>query len=56
VTKGEGRSGLQIQGHPFLIKPISIPELVAGIERICLRAQRPDDKALWRLAPEPKKA
>jgi CheY-like chemotaxis protein len=33
VTKAEGRSGLQIHGHPFLAKPISIPELVAGIER-----------------------
>jgi len=33
VTKAEVRSGLQIQGHPFLAKPISIPEFVAGIER-----------------------
>ncbi len=33
VTKAEARSGLQIQGHPFLAKPISIPELVAGIEQ-----------------------
>lgn len=33
VTKAEARSGLQIQGHPFLAKPISIPELVAAIER-----------------------
>jgi CheY-like chemotaxis protein len=33
VTKAEARSGLQIQGRPFLAKPISIPELVAGIER-----------------------
>jgi two-component system, OmpR family, response regulator len=33
VTKAEARSGLQIQGHSFLAKPISIPELVAGIER-----------------------
>src|SRR6266478_10201097 len=33
VTKAEVRSDLQIQGHPFLAKPISIPELVAGIER-----------------------
>src|SRR5438270_5597138 len=32
VTKAEARSGLQIQGHAFLAKPISIPELVAGIE------------------------
>src|ERR1700704_3512601 len=33
VTKAEGESGLQIQGHPFLAKPISIPDLVEGIER-----------------------
>jgi CheY-like chemotaxis protein len=33
VTRAETRSGLQIKGHPFLAKPISIPDLVAGIER-----------------------
>jgi CheY-like chemotaxis protein len=33
VTKAEAKSGLEIQGHPFLAKPIGIPELVAGIER-----------------------
>jgi len=33
VTRVEARSGLEIQGHPFLAKPISIPDLVAGIER-----------------------
>ena len=33
VTKAEAKSGLEIQGHPFLAKPISIPELVGGIER-----------------------
>ena len=33
VTKAEARSGLEIQGHPFLAKPISIPDLVAGIEQ-----------------------
>jgi CheY-like chemotaxis protein len=33
VTKAEKESGLQIQGHPFLAKPISISELVAGIEQ-----------------------
>jgi CheY-like chemotaxis protein len=33
VTKAEARSGLRIHGYPFLAKPISIPELVAGIER-----------------------
>ncbi len=38
-----------------ILKPISIPELVAGIERICLRTQLPDDDALG-LSPEPMKA
>ena len=33
VTRAEARWGLEIQGHAFLAKPISIPELVAGIER-----------------------
>ena len=33
VTRAEARSGLEIQGHPFLAKPISIPDSVAGIER-----------------------
>jgi CheY-like chemotaxis protein len=32
VTQAEGRSGLRIQGHPFLAKPISLPELIEGIE------------------------
>jgi CheY-like chemotaxis protein len=32
VTKAEARAGFQIQRHAFLAKPISIPELVAGIE------------------------
>src|ERR1700716_2863545 len=32
VTKAEGRAGLRIQGHPFLAKPISLPELIEGIE------------------------
>jgi CheY-like chemotaxis protein len=32
VTKAEGRSGLRIQGHPFLAKPISLTELISGIE------------------------
>jgi len=32
VTKAEARSGLRIQGHPFLAKPISFSELIAGIE------------------------
>ena len=33
VTHGEAKSGLHIQEHPLVAKPISIPELVAGIER-----------------------
>ena len=33
VTRAETRSGLEIQGHPLIAKPISIPDLVAGIER-----------------------
>jgi CheY-like chemotaxis protein len=32
VTKAEAKAGLRIQGHPFLAKPISIPELMNGIE------------------------
>jgi CheY-like chemotaxis protein len=32
VTKAEGKPGLRIQGHPFLAKPISLPELIEGIE------------------------
>jgi CheY-like chemotaxis protein len=32
VTTAEGRSGLRIQGHSFLAKPISIRELIRGIE------------------------
>jgi len=32
VTKAETKAGLRIQGHPFLAKPISIPELINGIE------------------------
>jgi CheY-like chemotaxis protein len=32
VTKAETTSGLRIQGHPFLAKPISIPDLITGIE------------------------
>jgi hypothetical protein len=32
-VKAETRPGLKIQAHPFLAKPISIPELVAGIEQ-----------------------
>jgi CheY-like chemotaxis protein len=32
VTKAETTSGLRIQGHPFLAKPISFSDLIAGIE------------------------
>ena len=32
VTKAETRSGLRIQGHPFLAKPISFSNLIKGIE------------------------
>src|SRR5437868_14793242 len=32
VTKAKGRSGLRIQGHPFLAKPISLSDLITGIE------------------------
>jgi CheY-like chemotaxis protein len=32
VTTAEGRAGLRIQGHSFLAKPITFPELVKGIE------------------------
>jgi len=32
VTKDETKPGLRIQGHPFLAKPISLPDLIAGIE------------------------
>jgi two-component system sensor histidine kinase/response regulator len=33
VTRVEAKSGLTIQGHPFLAKPVSIPELINAIER-----------------------
>jgi len=32
VTNSEAKTGLRIQGHPFLAKPINIPELINGIE------------------------
>ena len=32
VTRAEAKSGLNIQGHSFLAKPVSIPELIATIE------------------------
>src|SRR6202011_4295929 len=33
VTRAEATFGFQIHGHPFLAKPISVSELVAGMER-----------------------
>ena len=32
VTKAEAKAGLHIQGHAFIAKPISIPDLIKGIE------------------------
>src|SRR5262245_12514246 len=32
VTKAEAKSGLRIQGHPVVAKPINIPELIDAIE------------------------
>ena len=32
VTRAEAKSGLRIQGHSFLAKPVSIPELINVIE------------------------
>jgi CheY-like chemotaxis protein len=40
VTKTEAKSGLHIDGHPVLAKPISIPELIETIETH-LRAHSP---------------
>ena len=33
ATHGEAKGGLQIQGHPLVAKPISIPELIDAIEK-----------------------
>src|SRR4029077_4122454 len=33
VTRAEAKSGLSIQGHPILAKPVSIPELINAIEQ-----------------------
>src|SRR4029077_4168983 len=33
VTRAEAKSGLRIQGHPLLAKPVSIPELINAIEQ-----------------------
>jgi len=32
VTQSEAKSGLNIQGHPFVAKPVNIPELINAIE------------------------
>ena len=40
ITKTEAEAGLHIQGHPFLAKPINIPDLIKGIEAN-LRAHTP---------------
>jgi CheY-like chemotaxis protein len=34
VTREEAKAGVQIDGHSFLAKPISIPELIDAIERV----------------------
>jgi CheY-like chemotaxis protein len=34
VTRAEAKTGLHIDGHPFLAKPINIPELIEAIERV----------------------
>jgi CheY-like chemotaxis protein len=33
VTHSEANSGLRVQGHPLVAKPISIPELIDAIEK-----------------------
>ena len=33
VTHCEAKSGLHVQGHPMVAKPISIPELIDAIEK-----------------------
>ena len=33
VARAEAKSGLHSQGHPFLTKPVSIPELINAIEQ-----------------------
>ena len=32
VTKAEAEAGLHIQGHPFLAKPVNVPDLIEAIE------------------------
>jgi CheY-like chemotaxis protein len=49
VTHGEAKSGLHIQGHPLVAKPISIPELIDAIENIFLRERSVSDRIrAWR--------
>jgi CheY-like chemotaxis protein len=39
VTRAEAKSGLHIQGHPFLAKPVNVPELINAIkEHLAARA------------------
>jgi len=40
ATRAEAKSGLNIQGHSFLAKPVSIPELIDAInEHLPVRAE-----------------
>lgn len=32
ITRAEAKAGMRIKGHPFLAKPITLPELIRGIE------------------------
>ena len=34
VTRAEAKAGVHIDGHPFLAKPINIPEVIEAIEQI----------------------
>jgi CheY-like chemotaxis protein len=38
VTRGEAKSGLHIQGHPLVAKPINIPEFIDAIEKYLPRS------------------
>jgi len=43
ATRAEAKSGLNIQGHSFLAKPVSIPELINAInEHLPVRAESRD--------------
>ena len=44
VTKAEAKTGLHIQGHPVLAKPIDIPELINRIEENLPAHMTPDAK------------